>query len=117
MSQKITNYQMIIDGKYTNSITEKTIEVECPANRRIFATVPRGNEADVDIAVKSSLKAFRSWSKVMPKERGKILLQIADAIKNNGALTSLYISDNGIPDKATSQIKNICKSKKIVLSM
>ena len=49
--------------------------------RRIFATVPRGNEADVDIAVKSSLKAFRSWSKVMPKERGKILLQIADAIE------------------------------------
>ena len=81
MSQKIINYQMIIDGKYTNSITEKSIEVECPANRRIFATVPRGNEADVDIAVKSSLKAFRSWSKVMPKERGKILLQIADAIE------------------------------------
>ena len=81
MSQKIINYQMIIDGKYTNSITEKTIEIECPANRRIFATVPRGNEADVDIAVKSSLKAFRSWSKVMPKERGKILLQIADAIE------------------------------------
>ena len=81
MSQKIINYQMIIDGKYTNSITEKTIEIECPANKRIFATVPRGNEADVDIAVKSSLKAFRSWSKVMPKERGKILLQIADAIE------------------------------------
>ena len=81
MSQKIINYQMIIDGKYTNSITEKTIEIECPANRRIFATVPRGNEVDVDIAVKSSLKAFRSWSKVMPKERGKILLQIADAIE------------------------------------
>ena len=72
---------MIIDGKYTNSTTEKTIEIECPANKRVFATVPRGNEADVDIAVKSSLKAFRSWSKVMPKERGKILLQIADAIE------------------------------------
>ena len=81
MSQKIINHQMIIDGKYTNSITEKTIEIECPANKRIFASVPRGNEADVDIAVKSSLKAFRSWSKVMPKERGKILLQIADAIE------------------------------------
>ena len=49
MSQKIINHQMIIDGKYTNSITEKTIEIECPANKRIFATVPRGNEADVDI--------------------------------------------------------------------
>ena len=52
MSQKIINHQMIIDGKYTNSITEKTIEIECPANKRIFASVPRGNEADVDIACK-----------------------------------------------------------------
>ena len=67
MSQKIINHQMIIDGKHTNSITEKTIEIECPANKRIFASVPRGDAADVDIAVKSSLKAFRSWSKVMPK--------------------------------------------------
>ena len=42
---------MIIDGKYTNSITEKIIEIECPANKRIFASVPRGNEADVDICL------------------------------------------------------------------
>ena len=81
MSQKIINHQMIIDGKSTNSITEKTIEIECPSNKKIFASVPRGNEADVNIAVKSSLKAFRSWSKVKPRERGRILLKIADAIE------------------------------------
>ena len=41
MSQKILSYQMIIDGKYTNSITEKIIEIECPSNKKIFASVPR----------------------------------------------------------------------------
>ena len=80
MSEKIMDHKMIINGDYVSSISKQKIEIECPANKQIFATVPRGVKEDVDIAVKSSLIAFQSWSKISPKERGKILLDIANDI-------------------------------------
>ncbi len=80
MSEKVTDHKMIINGDFVDSVSKQKIEIECPANKQIFATVPRGIKEDVDKAVKSSLTAFQSWSKVNPKERGKILLNIADDI-------------------------------------
>ena len=80
MSEKVIDHKMIINGDFVDSVNKQKIQIECPANKQIFATVPRGIKEDVDIAVKSSLIAFQSWSKVNPKERGKILLNIADDI-------------------------------------
>ncbi len=80
MSEKVIDHKMIINGDFVDGVSKQKIEIECPANKQIFATVPRGIKEDVDIAVKSSLIAFQSWSKVNPKERGKILLNIADDI-------------------------------------
>jgi betaine-aldehyde dehydrogenase len=80
MSEKVIDHKMIINGDFVDSVSKQKIEIECPANKQIFATVPRGIKEDVDKAVKSSLTAFQSWSKVNPKERGKILLNIADDI-------------------------------------
>ncbi len=80
MGEKVKHHKMIINGDFVDSVNKQKIEIECPANKQIFATVPRGINEDVDIAVKSSLIAFQSWSKVNPKERGKILLNIADDI-------------------------------------
>lgn len=80
MSEKVIDHKMIINGDFVDSVSKQKIEIECPANKQIFAAVPRGIKEDVDKAVKSSLTAFQSWSKVNPKERGKILLNIADDI-------------------------------------
>jgi acyl-CoA reductase-like NAD-dependent aldehyde dehydrogenase len=80
MSEKVIDHKMIINGDFVDSVSKQKIEIECPANKQIFSTVPRGIKEDVDQAVKSSLTAFQSWSKVNPKERGKILLNIADDI-------------------------------------
>ena len=89
MSEKIIDHKMIINGDYVNSVSNQKIGIECPANKQLFATVPRGIKEDVDIAVKSSLIAFQSWSKVNPKERGKILLDIANDIDDQKELTKL----------------------------
>ena len=80
MSEKVLDHKMIINGDFVDSVSKQKIEIECPASKQIFATVPRGIKEDVDKAVKSSLTAFQSWSKINPKERGKILLNIANDI-------------------------------------
>ena len=73
--------QMLIGGSWTGSALGREIAVESPGNRRIIASIPRGTAEDVDQAVKAAAKAFPAWSKVVPRERGRLLQKIADAIE------------------------------------
>jgi betaine-aldehyde dehydrogenase len=43
--------------------------------------VPRAAAADVDAAVAAADKAFPAWKAVVPRERGKLLLKIAETIQ------------------------------------
>src|SRR3990170_2443232 len=73
--------QMLIDGSWVDSISGKELNVESPGNRQIIATIPRGGAEDVDRAVKAATSAFPAWSKVAPRERGRLLQKIADAME------------------------------------
>ena len=73
--------EMLIDGAWTGSSSGREIIVENPGNRTPIAKVPRGNAEDVDRAVKAATKAFESWSRVVPRERGRILQKIADTVE------------------------------------
>ncbi len=68
---------MLIDGEWTASEGGKFIPVETPAKRgTVIAEVPRAMEADVDRAVKAASKAFESWKRMAPRDRGKLMLKI-----------------------------------------
>jgi acyl-CoA reductase-like NAD-dependent aldehyde dehydrogenase len=71
--------QMIIDGKSVDAHDGRLIDVENPAKRQVIGQVPRGGDADVDRAVKAAAKAFETWREVAPRERGRLLMKIADA--------------------------------------
>ena len=73
--------QMLIDGSWVDSASGKEISVEFPGNRQVIASIPRGDAEDVDRAVKAASKAFASWSRVVPRERGRMLQKIADAVE------------------------------------
>ncbi|OED37978.1 aldehyde dehydrogenase [Chromatiales bacterium (ex Bugula neritina AB1)] len=76
----VTPHQMLIAGQWTDALDGQHIEVENPGRRIIVATVPRAQSADVNIAVAAAQKAFAEWRKVPPRQRGKLLLQIADKL-------------------------------------
>lgn len=73
--------QMLIGGQRVDSACGETIAVENPANRSTIAHVPRGQREDVDSAVEGAAAAFESWRKVNPRDRGRMLLKIADALE------------------------------------
>ena len=77
----LTHYKMIIDGSSVDSVTGDRISIECPATKQIFASVPRGGVDDVEKAVAAATNSFAAWSSVAPRERGKLLLKIADALE------------------------------------
>jgi acyl-CoA reductase-like NAD-dependent aldehyde dehydrogenase len=72
---------MLIDGAWVPAKTGETILVENPANRQPIASVPRGRAEDVEAAVAAAASAFPAWSRVAPRERGRLLLRIADVLE------------------------------------
>jgi acyl-CoA reductase-like NAD-dependent aldehyde dehydrogenase len=76
----ITPSLMIIGGEARESANRMLIDVENPANRSIVGRVPRATEVDVDAAVRAAARAFEKWRLVPPRDRGRALTQIADAL-------------------------------------
>ena len=104
----ITNHKMVIDGQLVESHGLDKIEIECPATKEIFATVPRGNKHDVNLAVEAASKAFPKWALIDPRERGKLLFKIADAIENEIENLSIMIAKetgNAIRTQARPEAK------------
>ena len=73
--------QMLIGGKWVDAASGQTFAVEDPAHRAPIAEVPRGRAEDVDRAMKAAAEAFPAWSRTPPRERGRILARIADALE------------------------------------
>ncbi|CAM5216131.1 Gamma-glutamyl-gamma-aminobutyraldehyde dehydrogenase OS=Castellaniella defragrans OX=75697 GN=HNR28_001159 PE=4 SV=1 [Castellaniella defragrans] len=83
-NQTAPRKKMFVDGKWVESVTRATIEIENPAHRgSVLASVPRANAEDVDIAVNAAARAFRKWRRVPTRERGAALFKIADYIERN----------------------------------
>ena len=73
--------RMLIDGAWVDSASGATLTVENPGRRTPIALIPRGAKEDVDRAVRAADKAFASWSKVPPRQRGRLLGRIAEAME------------------------------------
>src|SRR5947209_6986599 len=73
--------RMLIGGNWVDSASGDVLEVEDPAHRRPIAEVPRGGAEDVARAVQAAADAFPVWSRTIPRERGRLLARIADALE------------------------------------
>ena len=77
--KKLSNF---INGKSVDSTSGETTTLINPATAEAFATAPKSNAADVDLAMKSAAAAFEGWRDSTPSERQRALLKIADAIES-----------------------------------
>ncbi|HSW58337.1 MAG TPA: aldehyde dehydrogenase family protein [Dehalococcoidales bacterium] len=97
MSQK---FQMWIGGKPVDAVSGKTYKVVNPATEEVFAEVPLGGKADVDLAVAAARKAFPIWSHKSQDERTRILNHLASLIPSYAnELADLDIQDHGTPTR------------------
>lgn len=85
--------KMIINGEQVSAASGEEITVEAPGTREIFATVPRGNAEDVNRAVSAASAALPAWSRVVPRDRGKMLLKIAEALEADIELMARSIAE------------------------
>ena len=98
---------MLIDGSWVDSASGKEISVNLrePPNHRRHSTRWR---QDVDRAVQAASKAFASWSCVIPRERGRMLQKIADAIEGRVEELARIVAEetgNAIRPQARPEVK------------
>jgi len=80
---KIKRELMLIGGEWTESADGRFIEVQTPIQRgRVIGEIPRAGSKDVDRACKAAAAAFDSWRKTPPRERGFLMMKIADEIES-----------------------------------
>src|SRR5262244_3173805 len=92
-------YQLFIDGKFVDSRSGKTFESISPHDQSVVAVVAEGDKADIDDAVKAARAAYEgTWSGMLPGERAKLLLRMADLIEARASdLGQLETLDMGGP--------------------
>jgi len=95
---------MVINGQNVPSMSGEVFEVKNPATGDIVATVPRGNEADIDLAVQAARTAFETtWARTSPSKRTRLLMKVAEIMRRNfDALCELEVRNSG---KALSGVK------------
>jgi aldehyde dehydrogenase (NAD+) len=81
----VERHYFLIGGERAEAQDGRRIDVLCPSDGKVFATIPRGVEADVDRAVRSARDAFESgvWSKMAPADRGRILVRLSGLIADH----------------------------------
>ncbi|MFO1428362.1 MAG: aldehyde dehydrogenase family protein [Steroidobacteraceae bacterium] len=90
--------RMFVDGKFVDARSGKTLPVFNPATNAEIARVPDAQAEDVDAAVRSARATFESaaWQGMLPAERERLLLKLADLIEQPGrGLARLETLNNG----------------------
>ncbi|HLY58539.1 MAG TPA: aldehyde dehydrogenase [Stellaceae bacterium] len=103
-----------IDGKTVAAASGETFETVNPATGAVLARVAAGSAEDIDRAVAAARRAFEagSWSRAEPGERKRVMLRLAELIRENAVELALLDSlDMGklvtdaaaadVPDSAT----------------
>jgi aldehyde dehydrogenase (NAD+) len=90
----------LIDGKPSDALSGERIDVACPSDGKVFASIPASGAADVDRAVKAARRAFDSgpWSRMPAFERGRLLTRLGHLVEKHGdELAALESRDTGKP--------------------
>ena len=91
---------ILVDGEFTDAASGETFERINPATGETVTTVAAGDADDVDRAVGAARRAFEAgeWSRADPADRKRVLLRLAELIREHGEELALLDSlDMGKP--------------------
>jgi succinate-semialdehyde dehydrogenase/glutarate-semialdehyde dehydrogenase len=77
----VQHRQLYIDGNWVDSSSGKKIAVENPATEETIAEVSAGGREDCRKAIASAAEAMKSWMKLTPYDRAKVLKKTADLMR------------------------------------
>ena len=82
-SSSIPTVKLLIDGEFIESTTQDWRDVVNPATQEVLARVPFATAEEIDRAVASGRKAFKTWRKTPIGARARIFLKYQQLIREN----------------------------------
>jgi len=90
------NWHHYIDGAWIAPSGGDSFETINPYTGEAWATLAKGNAADVDAAVTAATAALDGWATTTPTARGRLLMKLADIIERESErLGEIEVTDNG----------------------
>ncbi|NKQ51461.1 aldehyde dehydrogenase [Amycolatopsis sp. K13G38] len=87
---------MYINGKWTGG--SATFPTHNPATGEVIAELPAATPSDVDAAVGAAADAFAEWAAMLPAQRARLLLKVADLLEQRAdEFARLETTDQGQP--------------------
>src|SRR5713226_793376 len=88
--------KMLIGGELVDSVSGQTYEVRNPATGEVVDKVPKGTAKDVEHAIDAAETAFKEWSDTTPEDRGKMLMNACELIKQkSGEISQALTKEQG----------------------
>ena len=95
---------LYIAGEWQKPSQASFVDVIDPSNERVVGRVVQAEVEHVDQAVRAARHALPSWKLTEPRERGRLLLRIAELMDAHAdELAELIISELGSPAAMTRQ--------------
>lgn len=98
METEIKTYRLLIDGASCDPQGGEWLDTSDPYRGEVWARIPRGTKADVDLAVEAASRALRHgpWATMNATARGKLLRRLGDLVVTKAEdLAGIEVRDNG----------------------
>ncbi len=93
-----TAQRMLIDGKWCDGASNKTIGVINPATEEVVRDMAFGSRADTKRALEAAAKAMPAWMKLTAYDRAKVLKKTADLMRERAdAIARTLTMEQGKP--------------------
>jgi len=93
-----SKFGQFIDGKWEQADKKETYDVINPATEEVIGKASKASSIDVEKALKSAEKGFKTWRRFSPWKRAEIIRKIADLIrKKNNELAKWMTLETGKP--------------------
>jgi succinate-semialdehyde dehydrogenase / glutarate-semialdehyde dehydrogenase len=94
----VKNRQLYINGEWCDSSSGKKLAVENPATEETIAEVAFGTREDCKRAISAASEAMKSWMKLTPYDRAKVLKKTADLMRERAdSLARTMTMEQGKP--------------------
>ncbi len=105
------NTQLLIDGQWCDAADGRTLAVVNPAHGKEIGRVAHADRADLDRALAAAQKGFDVWRAVPAVERGRIMRQAAQLLRERNAdIAALMTQEQGKPlIEAKGEITMACE--------
>eukprot|EP00927_Polykrikos_kofoidii_P069714 TRINITY_DN652_c0_g1_i2.p1 TRINITY_DN652_c0_g1~~TRINITY_DN652_c0_g1_i2.p1 ORF type:complete len:527 (+),score=84.82 TRINITY_DN652_c0_g1_i2:61-1641(+) len=74
---------MLIDGQMVTSESTTFFDVNDPATGKLIARTPQSTPAELERAAASGAEAFKSWKRVSPSDRARVMHKYEGAIRDH----------------------------------